>query len=204
MLEDYVESLESAWTRTITYLYWNWENDQNGSSVRSQEKTQIKRALISSFTMYETTTNTWLQSSEKRPWNLEMPKHLKTYKKCSRDWKKDCQKTKRTGCTYTCCHPFYVSFFHFRNRNSIVLSIFFFSLKGGLIVPAEVEEAIRIGEMESVSLSKTCHKAIFKSKYTLQKSNNKWRFGRLIWKYLFFLLKSTSINFFYDLILFWL
>ena len=34
----------------------------------------------------------------------------------------------------------------------------------GLIVPAEVEEAIRLGEMESVSLSKTCDKAVFKSK----------------------------------------
>ena len=32
----------------------------------------------------------------------------------------------------------------------------------GLIVPAEVEEAIRLGEMESVSLSKTCDKAVFK------------------------------------------
>ena len=57
MHEDYVESLESAWTRTITYLYWNWENDQSVSSVRSQEKTQIKRVPISSFTMYEMTTN---------------------------------------------------------------------------------------------------------------------------------------------------
>ena len=37
---------------------------------------------------------------------------------------------------------------------------------GGLIVPAEVEEAIKMGEMESVSLSKTCDKAIFKSMYT--------------------------------------
>ena len=36
------------------------------------------------------------------------------------------------------------------------------SLLCGLIVPAEVEEAIRIGEMEMVSLSKTCDKAIFK------------------------------------------
>ena len=38
------------------------------------------------------------------------------------------------------------------------------SLLCGLIVPAEVEEAIRLGEMESVSLSKTCDKAVFKSK----------------------------------------
>ena len=35
----------------------------------------------------------------------------------------------------------------------------------GLIVPAEVEEAIRLGEMESVSLSKSCDKAVFKSKF---------------------------------------
>ena len=34
----------------------------------------------------------------------------------------------------------------------------------GLIIPAEVEEAIRLGEMETVSLAKTCDKAIFKSK----------------------------------------
>ena len=34
----------------------------------------------------------------------------------------------------------------------------------GLIVPAEVEEAIRMGEMEMVSLSKACDKAIFKGK----------------------------------------
>ena len=39
---------------------------------------------------------------------------------------------------------------------------------GGLIVPAEVEEAIKMGEMESVSLSKTCDKAIFKSMITLK------------------------------------
>ena len=38
------------------------------------------------------------------------------------------------------------------------------SLLCGLIVPAEVEEAIRIGEMETVSLSKTCDKAVFKGK----------------------------------------
>ena len=38
------------------------------------------------------------------------------------------------------------------------------SLLCGLIVPAEVEEAIKIGEMETVSLSKTCDKAIFKGK----------------------------------------
>lgn len=38
------------------------------------------------------------------------------------------------------------------------------SLLCGLIVPAEVEEAIKMGEMETVSLSKTCDKAIFKGK----------------------------------------
>ena len=32
----------------------------------------------------------------------------------------------------------------------------------GLIVPAEVEEAVRLGELESVSLSRTCDKAAFK------------------------------------------
>ena len=32
----------------------------------------------------------------------------------------------------------------------------------GLIVPAEVEEAVRIGELESVSLSRSCDKATFK------------------------------------------
>lgn len=34
----------------------------------------------------------------------------------------------------------------------------------GLIVPAEVEEAIRLGELEALSLSKNCEKAIFKIK----------------------------------------
>ena len=38
------------------------------------------------------------------------------------------------------------------------------SLLCGLIIPAEVEEAIKLGEMEMVSLSKTCDKAIFKGK----------------------------------------
>lgn len=38
------------------------------------------------------------------------------------------------------------------------------SLLCGLIIPAEVEEAIRMGEMETVSLSKKCDKAIFKGK----------------------------------------
>jgi hypothetical protein len=32
----------------------------------------------------------------------------------------------------------------------------------GLIVPAEVEEAVRLGELESVSLSRSCDKAAFK------------------------------------------
>ncbi len=41
------------------------------------------------------------------------------------------------------------------------------SLLCGLIIPAEVEEAIKIGEMEMVSLSKTCDKAIFKGKANL-------------------------------------
>ena len=35
----------------------------------------------------------------------------------------------------------------------------------GLIVPAEVEEAVRIGELESVSLSRSCDKAAFKIRY---------------------------------------
>jgi hypothetical protein len=35
----------------------------------------------------------------------------------------------------------------------------------GLIVPAEVEEAIRMGEMETVSLSKNCDKALFKGEF---------------------------------------
>ena len=64
----------------------------------------------------------------------------------------------------TCCHPFYVSFLILEIKIAILQFKFF--LQGGLIVPAEVEEAIRIGEMESVSLSKTCDKAIFKSKYS--------------------------------------
>lgn len=34
----------------------------------------------------------------------------------------------------------------------------------GIIVPAEVEEAIRLGELESLSISKSCNKAIFKIK----------------------------------------
>ena len=38
------------------------------------------------------------------------------------------------------------------------------SMLCGLIVPAEVEEAIRRGEMEAVSLSKGCDKAMFKVK----------------------------------------
>ena len=41
----------------------------------------------------------------------------------------------------------------------------------GLIVPAEVEEAIRLGEMESVSLSKSCDKAVFKSKTKISTLN---------------------------------
>ena len=34
----------------------------------------------------------------------------------------------------------------------------------GIIVPAEVEEAIRLGEIESMSINKNCDKAIFKIK----------------------------------------
>ena len=37
----------------------------------------------------------------------------------------------------------------------------------GLIVPAEVEEAVRLGELESVSLSRTCDKAAFKIRYPI-------------------------------------
>jgi hypothetical protein len=36
----------------------------------------------------------------------------------------------------------------------------------GLVVPAEVEEAVRLGELESVSLSRTCDKAAFKIRQT--------------------------------------
>ena len=55
------------------------------------------------------------------------------------------------------------------------------SLLCGLIVPAEVEEAIRLGEMESVSLSKTCDKAVFKSKFSFfTKSANVMSLSNLI------------------------
>ena len=39
----------------------------------------------------------------------------------------------------------------------------------GLVIPAEVEEAIRLGELESVSLSRTCDKAAFKIRFEIQK-----------------------------------
>ena len=48
------------------------------------------------------------------------------------------------------------------------------SLLCGLIIPAEVEEAIKMGEMELVSLSKTCDKAIFKGMKIIKHFESDW------------------------------
>ena len=56
------------------------------------------------------------------------------------------------------------------------------SLLCGLIIPAEVEEAIRIGEMETVSLSKTCDKAIFKGLFICFFCEKQQLFLYISWK----------------------
>ena len=76
------------------------------------------------------------------------------------------------------------------------------SLLCGLIIPAEVEEAIRIGEMETVSLSKTCDKAIFKGLFIcfFVKSSNcfftfleKLILVKMMCKYLLIFLKTCQL-----------